>query len=95
MESLSWQLVPGFDPLWHIWNDEAVIYDRFSGDTHLIDAASAHLIRILAQAPCDEQGLLREMVQYQGDLPHVEFIALIDTRLKGLARLGVIQCLRG
>ena len=35
------------------WNDEFVVYNSLSGDTHLLGSAAAHVLLKLQQAPSD------------------------------------------
>lgn len=41
------------------WEDEFVVYNDLSGDTHLIDGLAMHLLTILRErGPTDELGLI-------------------------------------
>lgn len=85
--------MPGFNPLWHTWEDEVVVFDRFSGDTHLFDTLSAVLIRSLTRLPFEQQVLIEQMAISHACEADAEFVELIQARLQGLAQLGVIECL--
>jgi PqqD family protein of HPr-rel-A system len=46
-----WRLVPGQLLRAHQWDDEFVVYNDLSGDTHLIDAAAMAILLALQAAP--------------------------------------------
>lgn len=52
-----WQLVPGQSLRHRGWNDEFVVYNELSGDTHLLGADAMHLLRVLQAGPQPEQAL--------------------------------------
>jgi PqqD family protein of HPr-rel-A system len=39
--------------LWHNWEDECAIYNTASGNTHIIDLTSAHILVTLEEQPCN------------------------------------------
>lgn len=49
--ALRWRLVPGQLLRARQWDDEVVVYNDLSGDTHLIDAAAMAILRALQAAP--------------------------------------------
>jgi PqqD family protein of HPr-rel-A system len=52
-----WRVTPG-QRLQHAeWDDEAVVFNSLSGDTHLLGAAALHLLRTLQAGPADEAAL--------------------------------------
>lgn len=52
-----WQLVPGQSLRHRGWNDEFVVYNDLSGDTHLLGADAMGLLRLLKAGPRHEQAL--------------------------------------
>lgn len=44
-----WQLMPGQSFRLHSFDDEFVLYNDLSGDTHLLGAAAVHLLSVLQQ----------------------------------------------
>lgn len=36
---------------WHRWDDQYVVYDYYSGDTHLLDPLAADVLRYFDEAP--------------------------------------------
>lgn len=52
-----WQLVPCQSLRHRGWEDEFVVYNDLSGDTHLLGADAMDLLRLLKGAPRQEQDL--------------------------------------
>ena len=42
---------PGTDLLWRLWDDEVIVYDDRSGDTHLLQGLGAELFLELLNGP--------------------------------------------
>lgn len=57
---------PG-DLLWLESDAEAVVFDRRSAQTHLLNPHAAAALRILMQEPTDAAGLGRQLAQLAGD----------------------------
>ena len=53
-----WRLAPGVSLVWHDWPPHAVVFDRGSGNTHLLDEPAAEVLRAIASTPCREADLL-------------------------------------
>jgi PqqD family protein of HPr-rel-A system len=53
-----WRLPAGVSLLWQSWHeDEVIVYNRASGQTHLLDAFSAAVLRRIEAAPATTAGL--------------------------------------
>ena len=46
---------------WKAWDDEFVVFDEGSGDTHLLDPLAAELLKILEDSPGQLSGLTRRI----------------------------------
>ena len=55
----SWQLAEGCRLHWKAWDDEFVIFDEGSGDTHLLDPLAAEFLKVLEESPGEVPGLAR------------------------------------
>lgn len=88
-----WSLAPGFDPVHKSWDGEAILYDCFSGDTHVLDDLCIEMIQLLPKiAPCSERQVMEGVadaleIELDGDLE-----LLIQQRLQALVRLNILQC---
>ena len=53
-----WRIAPGQRLAARGWNDEFVLYNNLSGDTHLLDGDSMALLAHLQQAPASLDALV-------------------------------------
>jgi PqqD family protein of HPr-rel-A system len=57
-----WQIPSGLELLWRSWDErEFLVYHCASGDTHLLDAAAARLLRSLSRGPVNTDELRRQV----------------------------------
>ncbi|MDB5823259.1 MAG: HPr-rel-A system PqqD family peptide chaperone [Herminiimonas sp.] len=72
--------------------DEVVIYDALSGDTHVIDATAAQILQALQQSPSDvttlAQLLARQLQCETGDALNED----IEGVLADMAALSLVEC---
>jgi PqqD family protein of HPr-rel-A system len=60
-------LPPGVSLSWRQWEpDEAIVFNRASGGTHLLDAFSAAALRLLAEQPRGIMALSRQLADESG-----------------------------
>ena len=52
-----WRVTPGQQLRHAEWDDEAVVFNSLSGDTHLLGAAALHILRTLQAGPADAAAL--------------------------------------
>lgn len=82
--SQLWQIAPGQQLASWGWNDEFVLYNNLSGDTHLLDADSIELLTQLQRAPASIDVLVAQLTD--GVAPD-DAAALPDTLANLLAQL--------
>lgn len=56
-----WQVAPGQQLASWGWDDEFVLYNNLSGDTHLLDADSVELLTLLQGAPASIDALVAQL----------------------------------
>lgn len=84
---MRWRIAPGQTLRQRVWQDEGVIYNNLSGDTHLLGAAALELLQMLQEAPASTA----ELVQAAGtDLP-ANFNDELDMLLGELRALSLIE----
>lgn len=86
-----WRVTPGQLLTHRGWQDEFVLYNNLSGDTHLIDGDTLALLTQLHQRPADTDALSQEL---GGDLPAEDRAALpatLDAILADLERLYLVE----
>lgn len=74
------------------WDDEVVIYDALSGDTHIIDPTAAQILQALQHSPSDVPSLAKLLaVQLQCE-PGDELNQDIESVLSDMAALSLVEC---
>ena len=58
-----WRLPEGAQLLWRSWDDEAVVYNVASQQTHLLDAFSAAALREIEAAPKTDEHLCAHLAE--------------------------------
>ena len=88
-----WRLPEGAQLLWRSWDDEAVVYNVASQQTHLLDAFSAAALREIEAAPkTDEQ--LRARLGAALDTDHGELSARLAEICARFVELGLAESAR-
>lgn len=77
-----WKLIEGQTLEHRSWDDEYVVYNDLSGDTHLFGADAMHLLLRLRAGPADEEGLAAAL---QVEAADREALALTLDELGALA----------
>jgi PqqD family protein of HPr-rel-A system len=89
---MRWRTIRDDAFLFRAWDDEVVIYDALSGDTHVIDAAAAQILQALQHSPSDVQNLADLLaVQLQCE-PGDELNQDIEAMLSDMAALSLVEC---
>ena len=86
-----WQALPGQRLRLRVWDDEGVVYNDLSGDTHLLGAPALHLLAAIAASGASETALsaaLRDAFDFD---PEHDVAAERDTLLAELAHLHLIE----
>ncbi|MDZ4261081.1 MAG: HPr-rel-A system PqqD family peptide chaperone [Pseudomonadota bacterium] len=92
MSPPGWCLASGFDPLYKGWHGETLLYDQFSGDTHVVDDLCMAIIELLAKGCLSEEQILKKIVQYIDVDPGIDFDPVVQQRLAALVKLNILQC---
>lgn len=72
------------------WDDEYVLFDRVSGDTHQLTWLAAELLLQLQQSPADAVSLLDHFLAADPGLPATGVAADIDAALSRFRELGLV-----
>lgn len=73
------------------WNDEFVVYNSLSGDTHLLGSAVAHVLLKLQQAPSDATSLAESLAPVLQTSFDEDLVLEIEHFLADLDRLALIE----
>jgi len=81
-----WRVSPGQSLRHHSWdNEQFVLYNDLSGDTHLLDAAAIEILTLLQAAPATTAGLAQTLGLARDDATQ------LATLLDELAALDLIE----
>ena len=87
----AWRLTEGSSLLWKLWDDEYVVFDRGSGDTHLLDLVAGEVLRLLERESHDAGGLVTRVaaaLEIEADGALAGHVAQTLTKLH---RAGLIE----
>jgi PqqD family protein of HPr-rel-A system len=87
----AWKIVPNATLYWQTWDDDCVVFNSASGQTHLLDPVPALLLRQIDEGCSDAETLLIGTAKLLEIDPTVEFRALLDQALKQLDDAGLIE----
>jgi PqqD family protein of HPr-rel-A system len=86
-----WRLQPLRDLHWRRWDDEFVVFDLGSGETHLFDALTAAALMCFDSGPLDLDGLTAQIAAELA-LPRDEGLSpALSELIEGLSRLGLVE----
>ena len=84
-----WRVIPGQDLRHRTWDDEHVVYNNLTGDTHLLSADAMQLLLALQAGPLDQAGLVAQLAAPDDDLAHIA--GAVEVLLEELAQLSLID----
>ena len=88
---MRWKIRQGEALLWHTWDDdEFLVYDTRTGDTHLVNRVTSEVLRLL-QSP----RALAELVRLLAEALEVEHTAPFEMNITNLLahldRIGLVE----
>jgi PqqD family protein of HPr-rel-A system len=89
--SPRWKVNSEFPLHWRSWDDEFVVYNSGSGDTHLLDPVAAEALQSLEQESADLSELVDRVSGSMEIEPDTEFSAYLEQLLSDLYKLGLIE----
>jgi PqqD family protein of HPr-rel-A system len=91
MQDSIWSLPESVSLVWQVWDpDEVIVFNRASGQTHLLDAFSAAVLREIAERPRSMSALSEDLAERLGlDDSAVEARSRIVC--ESFARLGLAE----
>jgi PqqD family protein of HPr-rel-A system len=88
---MKWQAIAGHALHVRSWDDEFVVYNSLSGDTHLLGAGAGQILMRLQHAPADEASLTTLLCETFHAEPGPELSLQVGTMLADLHRLSLIE----
>lgn len=92
LPNTRWRTIRDDAFLFRAWDDEVVVYDALSGDTHIIDATAARILQALQQAPSDVPTLAQLLAMQLQCEPGEELNHDIESVLSDMAALSLVEC---
>lgn len=86
-----WKVNSGFPLQWQVWDDEFVVYNTGSGDTHMLDTLAAEVLQSLEKKTADLSELAGRVAASIEIEPDSKFSDYLEQLLSDLHKLGLIQ----
>lgn len=83
-----WRLRPGQGLQHRVWDEECVLYNDLTGDTHRLDLPALELLLALQGGPLDLPGLCRALALDDADAEELDGLA---ATLAALAALALVE----
>jgi PqqD family protein of HPr-rel-A system len=90
-----WRVIAGQSLQYRAWDDEFVLYNNLSGDTHLLGASAIHVLLALQRAALDADGLALSLcaaLQLERDAELDADVAELVASLGALSLIERIAC---
>jgi len=88
---MQWRVISDSALHFRSWNDEFVVYNSLSGDTHLLGAIAAQVLLRLQQTPSDVITLAVSLAPLMQAEMDEEFSLQIEHVLADLDKLALIE----
>lgn len=87
---MNWRLISNQALQFRFWDDEFVVYNSISGDTHLLGSTAAHILLKLQQAPSNATALTEALAPLHTELDE-ELVFQVEHILAELDTLALIE----
>ena len=87
----KWQVAGEKEFLFRSWDDEFVVYNGATGDTHLLGTVAAQVMLKLQQTPMDAVSLAEWVAPLLQTEPDDELVFVIEQILADFDSLGIIE----
>ena len=88
---MPWRLISDSALYFRFWDDEFVVYNSRSGDTHLLGSTAAQILLKLQQSPLSVAALAESMASVLHTEMNEELVSQIDHILADLNMLALIE----
>ncbi|MCB2099384.1 MAG: HPr-rel-A system PqqD family peptide chaperone [Rhodobacterales bacterium] len=86
-----WIAISAADLYWRSWNDETVVYNDLTGDTHQLDPLTETALRAFTEGALDAPGLATAMTAFLGEDPGADLRTWCGQTIDRLAFFGLIE----
>lgn len=94
LPGICYALLPGTKLHWAGWNDEYVVFDEASGQTHQLDAVRAYVLHLLGDGPqsvSDVSLALRALPAFPADSATNETLGPIFSEFETCGLVNVVE----
>lgn len=89
---MRWRLNPHCKLHWRRWDNDHVLFNAASGQTHFLNELGALTLQLLSQQALDGQTLIQALADHFDDFVlDEELLGYVDTMLEDLDNLGLIE----
>lgn len=88
---MQWRVISDSALHFRLWDDEFVVYNSLSGDTHLLGSTAAQILLKLQQAPSNVTALSASLAPLLNTEMDDEFVIQIEHVLADLNTLALIE----
>ncbi|WP_164932036.1 HPr-rel-A system PqqD family peptide chaperone [Janthinobacterium sp. 17J80-10] len=87
---MKWQVIDPAALHARTWDNEVVVYDAASGNTHLLDTVTARVLATVANTPADATVIAQALSQLWPEAPAELVHEQVDAMLAELAGISLI-----
>lgn len=87
----AYRLDPAVRLIWASWEDEHVVFDETSGQTHQLDTLRAFILNAVSDAPQSLNSLCDQMKGAMPFADETKILAAIDAVLHEFETLGLVE----
>ena len=91
MSGSTWRITPGQALRFRQFDDEFVLYNDLSGDTHLLGDSGMHMLSVLQHGPAARTALLASLAAALACAPDAALEVETDALLASLAGFFLIE----
>ena len=88
---MAWKISDGSKLVWKLWDDEYVVFNVGSGDTHLLDSIAAETLGQLERSPAHVSELIHRVSTALEASPSPELAARVEQLVAEFAALGLVD----
>lgn len=89
--NMQWRLIDNKALRFRTWNHEFVIYNAFSGDTHILDESAAQILLALQRCPHDMLSLAQFLADDWECELNDDFLQKIEAMLSEMHALSLVE----
>lgn len=90
-DAVLWHAVRSEALLWADWGGDHVVFHRPSGLTHLVNPATADLLRHVLQKPCSMAEAASALARWQGAEAGPDYAVHVGELIARLAEVGLVE----